>query len=55
MDASNGNSYALDDIIPPRDQEKSDMRILGTVTNDVSRINYNYGSFKFKKLIIFFK
>ena len=38
MNASNGISFAPDDIIPPRDQEKADMRMLGSVANDVSRI-----------------
>ena len=38
MDASNGINFAPDDIIPPRDQEKTDMWMLGSVANDVSRI-----------------
>ena len=38
MDASNGMSFAPVDVIPLRDQEEADMRMLGSVANDVSRI-----------------
>ena len=38
VDASNGVSFALDDIIPPRDKEKAGMWMLGSVANDLSRI-----------------
>ena len=45
MDASYGISFAPVDIIPPRDPEKADMRIVESAAKDVCGI-CNNGSIK---------
>ena len=45
MDASYGSSFAPADIIPPRDPEKADIRIVELAAKDVCGI-CNNGSIK---------
>jgi len=54
VDASYGSSFTSPDVIPPRDPEKADMRIVESAAKDVSKLNGCHFIYRSLKQLMFF-